>query len=65
MIVLPDFPLLPDNPSNSDRRKFAHDVVDYFADHAEDGEASGIIGDRVLAIYVENDKITFAVCTRS
>lgn len=58
-------PVLPENPSNSDIRKYAHDIVDYFADIAEKGEVCGIIEDRVLVIYVANNKITFAVGTKS
>ena len=65
MSNLPDFPILPDNPSNSDIRQYAHDVVDYFADIAELGEVCGAIEDRALAIYVENNKITFAVCEKT
>lgn len=61
MSKLPNFPMLPDNPSNSDMRQYAHDIVDYFADVAEAGEVCGAIENRCLIIFVKDNRIMFGI----
>lgn len=48
-------------PTNEQTRKWAHEIVDYFADVAETGEVCGVIEKRCLIIFVKDNRITFGV----
>ena len=42
-------------------RKYAHEVIDYFADVAEVGEVCGAIEKRCLIIFVKDNRIMFGI----
>ena len=47
--------------TNDQMRKYAHEVIDYFADVAEIGEVCGAIEKRCLIIFVKDNRITFGI----
>lgn len=47
--------------TNEQMRKYAHEVIDYFADVAEVGEVCGAIEKRCLIIFVKDNRIMFGI----
>lgn len=47
--------------TNEQMRKYAHEVINYFADVAEVGEVCGAIEKRCLVIFVKDNRITFGI----